>query len=168
MGAAKATEAGRILALPPGPVRIVGGGAGLRRIQWLFPGQPPTEEGEGAAYLLLERARMALSAYFRSPHGRLPAVPLAPVAATPFQRRVWAAMCAIPPGETRTYGELARALGSSSRAVGQAAGANPWPILVPCHRVVAVRGPGGYVGKGEAGLAVKRWLLEHEGAAIPG
>lgn len=168
MGTAKATEAAQVLALPPGRVRIVGNAAGLRRIQWLFPGQPPSEEGEGAAHLLLERVRMALANYFRSPHGRLPAVPLAPVTATPFQRRVWAAMCAIPPGTTRTYGELARALGSSPRAVGQAAGANPWPILVPCHRVVAARGPGGYVGSGEAGLAVKRWLLAHEGAGVPG
>jgi len=75
---------------------------------------------------------------------------------------VWAAIRAIPPGEVRTYGELARALGSSARAVGQATGANPWPVLVPCHRVVAAQGLGGYVGWHAPGRAVKRWLLRHE------
>jgi methylated-DNA-[protein]-cysteine S-methyltransferase len=87
-------------------------------------------------------------------------LPLAPHG-TPFQQRVWAALRAIPPGETRSYGELARALGSSARAVGQANGANPIPILIPCHRVLAAAGAlGGYSG-GE-GPATKLWLLEHE------
>jgi methylated-DNA-[protein]-cysteine S-methyltransferase len=80
---------------------------------------------------------------------------------TAFQRRVWCALGSIPAGESRSYGELALLLGSSARAVGQANGANPIPILIPCHRVVARRGAlGGYSG-GE-GPATKLWLLEHE------
>jgi methylated-DNA-[protein]-cysteine S-methyltransferase len=80
---------------------------------------------------------------------------------TPFQRRVWDALRAIPAGETRTYGEVARALGSSARAIGQANGANPIPILIPCHRVLAAAGAlGGYSG-GE-GPPTKLWLLAHE------
>lgn len=83
---------------------------------------------------------------------------------TPFQQRVWQALMAIPPGEVVTYGELARQLDSSPRAVAGACRANPIPILIPCHRVIAANGPGGYMGK-VAGreLAIKQWLLRHEG-----
>lgn len=80
---------------------------------------------------------------------------------TPFQRRVWEQLLAIPVGETRSYGQLARALGdpNATRAVGSANGANPLSIVVPCHRVVRTGGAlGGYGG----GLDRKRWLLDHE------
>ena len=88
------------------------------------------------------------------------ALPLAP-AGTAFQRRVWAALQAIPPAATLTYGELARQLATSPRAIGQANGSNPIPILIPCHRVLASGGAiGGYSG-GEGG-ATKLWLLQHE------
>ncbi len=87
-------------------------------------------------------------------------LPLAPHG-TGFQRRVWDALRAIPPGETRSYGDLARLLGSSARAIGQANGANPIPILIPCHRVLAAGGVlGGY--SGGDGPGTKRWLLAHE------
>ncbi|MGM0593267.1 MAG: methylated-DNA--[protein]-cysteine S-methyltransferase, partial [Pseudomonadota bacterium] len=71
---------------------------------------------------------------------------------------------AIPAGEALTYAELASRVGSSARAVAGACRANPMPLLIPCHRVVAVDGPGGYLGStaGQA-LAIKRWLLRHEG-----
>ncbi len=83
-----------------------------------------------------------------------------------FQQRVWAALCAIPAGETRTYDDLAKLLGTSARAIGQANGANPIPILIPCHRVVAAGGRlGGYSG-GE-GPATKRVLLDLERRANP-
>jgi methylated-DNA-[protein]-cysteine S-methyltransferase len=83
---------------------------------------------------------------------------------TDFQRRVWAAMQAIPAGQTRTYGAIAAQLGSAPRAVGQACRANPCPIVVPCHRVVGARGLGGFAGDTSGRkLAVKRWLLTHEG-----
>jgi methylated-DNA-[protein]-cysteine S-methyltransferase len=74
-------------------------------------------------------------------------------------------MLAIPPGEVRTYGALARKLRSSARAVGNACRANPVPMVVPCHRVVGATGLGGYMGAftGDP-LAIKEWLLRHEGA----
>ncbi|WP_295405740.1 methylated-DNA--[protein]-cysteine S-methyltransferase [uncultured Thiocystis sp.] len=88
------------------------------------------------------------------------------LAGTPFQHRVWALLRTIPAGETRTYGEIARALGTAARSVGQACRANPCPIVVPCHRVVAARGLGGFAGDTSGRrLAIKRWLLHHEGVA---
>lgn len=87
-------------------------------------------------------------------------LPLAPHGSA-FQRRVWAALAEIPPGETRSYAALAASLGSVARAVGQANGANPIPIIIPCHRVVGANGAlGGYSG-GE-GPATKRYLLDLE------
>ncbi|MES2772263.1 MAG: methylated-DNA--[protein]-cysteine S-methyltransferase [Pseudomonadota bacterium] len=85
-------------------------------------------------------------------------------AGTPFQRRVWAQIAAIPVHQTRTYGTLASALNSAPRAVGQACGANPLPILLPCHRVCAAGGGlGGFARHGGGFLLdVKRWLLAHE------
>jgi methylated-DNA-[protein]-cysteine S-methyltransferase len=82
---------------------------------------------------------------------------------TPFQRRVWAALREIPVGKTVTYGALAKRLGcpSASRAVGAANGANPIPIVVPCHRVI---GAGGALTGYGGGIERKRWLLRHEGA----
>ncbi|EGO94805.1 methylated-DNA--[protein]-cysteine S-methyltransferase, partial [Acidiphilium sp. PM] len=92
---------------------------------------------------------------------------LAP-AGTEYQRRVWAYLRTIPRGETRTYGEVARDVGGSARAVGGANRANPIPILIPCHRVRAADGLGGYCGSSEEGwgLAMKRRLLALEGAAF--
>jgi methylated-DNA-[protein]-cysteine S-methyltransferase len=91
-------------------------------------------------------------------------LPLAP-AGTAFQQRVWAAIAAIPPGQTRTYGALAATLKSSARAVGGACGANPYPIVVPCHRVIAGNGGlGGFAHQRDGFLLdAKRWLLQHEG-----
>jgi methylated-DNA-[protein]-cysteine S-methyltransferase len=87
---------------------------------------------------------------------------------TEFQQRVWSLLRAIPAGETRTYGSIARELGSAPRAVGQACRSNPLPIVVPCHRVVAARGLGGFAGDSSGRrLAVKRWLLRHEGVLFP-
>ncbi len=79
------------------------------------------------------------------------------------QLDVWHAMQKIPAGQTRTYGELALAINSSPRAVGTACGKNPLPIVVPCHRITAVNGLGGFMGgKRDDPLAIKRWLLAHE------
>ena len=88
------------------------------------------------------------------------------LAGTHHRLAVWEAMCAIPAGRTRTYGELAKELRSSARAVGGACGANPIPLIVPCHRVVGAGGLGGFMGSREEGfeLGIKRWLLAHEGA----
>lgn len=77
--------------------------------------------------------------------------------------RVRRAMCAIPPSETRSYGDLARDLNAPAQSIGQACGANPVPILIPCHRVVGAHSLGGFSAKG--GVETKVWLLKHEGAA---
>ncbi|HAJ71366.1 MAG TPA: cysteine methyltransferase, partial [Methylophilaceae bacterium] len=76
----------------------------------------------------------------------------------------WSAISAIPLGQTRTYSELAAQIGSGPRAVANACGANHLPLVVPCHRVVAKNGLGGFMGGKEAGLKIKKWLLQHEGA----
>ena len=86
---------------------------------------------------------------------------------TPLERGVWDAMCAIPRGATRTYGEIAKELGADARDIGQACGENRLPIVIPCHRVVAADGIGGF-GHATGGylLEAKRWLLNHEAPAF--
>lgn len=103
-----------------------------------------------------------LQRYFAGDHSAVAQIPVA-TAGTPFQRQVWSALRTIPAGQTRTYGALARDLGSpgASRAVGLANGANPVAIVVPCHRVIGANGA--LTGFG-GGLHRKQWLLEHEGA----
>ena len=89
-------------------------------------------------------------------------------AGSDFQRRVWGAISAIPRGSVRTYGELARHIGSAPRAVGQACGANWFPIVVPCHRVTSAAGLGGFANSDDPNgylLGIKRWLLAHEGSS---
>lgn len=112
---------------------------------------------------LLLRARAALQDYFDGARTTFD-LPLAPKG-TAFQRRVWDALLTIPAGQARSYIDIARQVGCrSARAIGQANGANPIPILIPCHRVVAADGSlGGYSG-GEGG-ATKRYLLDLERAA---
>jgi methylated-DNA-[protein]-cysteine S-methyltransferase len=110
---------------------------------------------------LLAEAERQLAAYFAGRLRRFE-LPLAP-RGSPFERRVWSAMQEIPYGETRSYGELAHAVGSGPRAVGGACGSNPIPIVVPCHRILARSGLGGYSGAG--GLRTKTALLALEGAA---
>lgn len=100
--------------------------------------------------------------YLANPAYRIKSLPLRR-RGTDFQRRVWQAIASIPRGETRRYGELAAALSSAARAVGQACGANPHPLVVPCHRVVGAQGLGGFARAQEGFLLdVKRWLLAHE------
>lgn len=83
---------------------------------------------------------------------------------TQHQMKVWQALRAIPRGQATTYGELAQQLSSSPRAVGQACGANPLPLIIPCHRVVAKNGAGGFMHHASgAPIAIKDWLLRHEG-----
>jgi O-6-methylguanine DNA methyltransferase len=92
------------------------------------------------------------------------AVPLDLSAGTDFDRLVWKALLRIPPGTIRTYGEVARSVGrpGAARAVGNACGRNPVPIIVPCHRVVATNGPGGF----GLGLDLKRALLSLESVHV--
>jgi methylated-DNA-[protein]-cysteine S-methyltransferase len=148
---------------PLGRVGVATDAGWLVRIQRLRAGPDQAPADALAAEVVAQ-----LRAWFDAPERGFE-LPLAP-ALTAFQARVRAALMALSPGELVTYGALARHLGSSPRAVGAACGANPVPIVVPCHRVVAARGLGGYGGvsnQGEA-LAFKRGLLALEGAMVPG
>ena len=110
---------------------------------------------------LAEEAKRQLEAYRANPDATFD-LPLQ-IEGTPFQLKLWDAMCKIPRGKTRTYGELAQELEGEARAVGQACGDNRLPIVIPCHRVVAADGIGGF-GHSRTGylLEAKRWLLAHE------
>ena len=123
-----------------------------------------TDDEAGTASPLLDDARLQLAAYFA---GTLRTFSLAMrPTGTPFLRRAWAAIAAIPYGQTATYGELAARLGTGPRPVGLACRRNPLPILIPCHRVLAADGRlGGY--SGGDGLATKRALLWLEGVPLP-
>lgn len=86
---------------------------------------------------------------------------------TAYQRKVWQAIAEIPAGQVMTYQDIARKIGSHPRAVGGACGKNPLALVIPCHRVVAKTGLGGFSSGEEKALAVKHWLLAHEGIHIP-
>ena len=113
---------------------------------------------------LAERAARQLETYQRDPNSKfdLPVV----VEGSDLQKAVWKAMCAIPRGKTRTYGDLARELGADPREIGQACGDNRLPLVIPCHRIVAANGIGGFAHATSGYLLeTKRWLLMHEAAA---
>jgi methylated-DNA-[protein]-cysteine S-methyltransferase len=107
-----------------------------------------------------------LRAYLRDP-GYVFDLPLAE-RGSEFQRRVWAQIAAIPPGRTLSYGDIARRIRSGPRAVGGACGANWFSMIIPCHRVLAANGIGGFGSSEEGGfhMGIKRWLLAHEGIAV--
>lgn len=147
-----------VLKTPFGALGIRTAGGAVAEIRFLPPGTPATEPKTALA----EHACTQLSAYLADPKAGFD-LPLAP-AGTPFQRSVWRALAAIPCGQTLTYGELAKRLESAPRAVGQACAHNPYPLVVPCHRVVAADGGLGGFAKARGGyrLGIKRWLLAHE------
>ena len=130
----------------------------LNAIDLLGPCTKPylnKDEGVDGAVSLLRH-------YFS--HPQLNESPLLQPAGTDFQQRVWLRLRRIPCGQVMRYGELARELGSSPRAVAGACRANPIPFLIPCHRVLAANGLGGYMGDTTGGaLIIKQWLLRHEG-----
>lgn len=147
-----------------GPVLTVSDGTSLTGLYFVgqkYQLQPELDWTEAPDLSVLRRATTQLREYFAGER-RVFALPLAP-AGTPFQQRVWKALCAIPYGETLTYGALSRSIGSpqSVRAVGAAVGRNPISIAIPCHRVIGGDGSlTGYAG----GLARKQALLDLEGA----
>lgn len=114
-----------------------------------------------AEHKIVAKVAMQIEAYFVNPHNdfNLPLI----YKGTPFQRRVWQAISAISCGQVRTYGEIAAQIGSGARAVANACGANHLPLIIPCHRVVAKKGLGGFMQGNKDGLTIKRWLLQHEG-----
>jgi len=124
----------------------------------------PAAETKAPQNALAERAARQLERYREDPDAKFD-LPLL-IEGTPFQRRLWDALCRIPRGRTLTYGELARKLGAEARAVGQACGDNKLPIVIPCHRVIAASGLGGFAHSTDGYLIeAKRWLLLHEAQA---
>ena len=121
----------------------------------------PTAQAEKpSSNIFTQYVANQISQYFSNSQTSLN-VPFA-VRGTPFQRRVWQAIAAIPCGQTLTYGEIASKVSSGPRAVANVCGANQVPLFIPCHRVVAKNGLGGFMQGKENGLKVKKWLLNHE------
>ncbi|HEV2146300.1 MAG TPA: methylated-DNA--[protein]-cysteine S-methyltransferase [Longimicrobiaceae bacterium] len=157
-----------LLASPVGGLLVEYDDAGVRRIEFWEQGKHPpagTRDEPARDDVVGRQVVRELREYFAGERREF-TLPLA-IEGTEFQRSAWDALCRIPCGETRTYGEMARELGrpNASRAVGQANRRNPVPIVVPCHRVLATGGGlGGYLGSWEGGdgTGIKRWLLEHE------
>ncbi|HFD79263.1 MAG TPA: methylated-DNA--[protein]-cysteine S-methyltransferase [Gammaproteobacteria bacterium] len=130
----------------------------LVELSFLAAGVAPREPASPQA----ARVVAAIRRYFETPRAAVEVD--FRLQGTAFQRRVWEALRTIPAGTTITYGALAARLGSGARAVGNACRRNPLPIVVPCHRVVASRGPGGFAGRRDGRLLeVKRRLLQLEG-----
>jgi methylated-DNA-[protein]-cysteine S-methyltransferase len=122
---------------------------------------PTTEKPQRATSAFAATVCEQLLHYLENPSAQF-TVPLK-AGGTPHQKKVWQAMLNIPRGETRSYGELAAELKSGAQAVGQACGANPIPIIIPCHRVVSKSGLGGFMHHASGtSLDIKRWLLAHE------
>lgn len=138
---------------PVGPLGANAAGGAITELVWGRAGD--LTEGPLHAQISAEMA-----AYFAGSKQGFQ-TPVAP-GGSPFQQDFYAALCAIAYGETRTYGDLASELGVSAQAIGQACGANPVPIMIPCHRVLAANGLGGYSGAG--GIEAKVTLLRLEGA----
>jgi methylated-DNA-[protein]-cysteine S-methyltransferase len=146
-----------ILDAPPCRLGAIFTGEALTRLDFLPADTAVSRQADTRTRHLADE----LDAYWRDPAHQfdLMVVP----AGTPFQLRVWRALLAIPRGQPTTYGALAKQLGTAARAVGQACGSNPLPILIPCHRVVAANGLGGFMhASSGAPLGVKTWLLQHE------
>ena len=142
---------------PKMKVGVVTRGERVVEIRYL----PPSFKDVSPQNGLAESAAMQLEKYRADPDTEFD-LPLL-VEGTELQKRVWDAMCAIPRGKTRTYGELARELGADARAIGQCCGDNRLPIVIPCHRIVAADGIGGFAHATDGYLIeAKRWLLSHE------
>ncbi len=142
---------------PLGPLTLSEEDGALVSLDWGW-GRDQTETP------LLLRARDQVQEYLDGERTSFD-LPLSP-AGTAYRRRVWAALQAIPYGETRTYQDIAGSAGGAARSVGQANGGNPLPILIPCHRVVATGGLGGY--SGGDGIETKRFLLALEARTLAG
>ena len=158
----KVSETGEYAAKIRAPFAVLGlrtNGAAVTALSYLPDGERLQTPRDAAA----QRAVREIERYLADPTFRF-TVPLAPQG-TPFQRRVWEAIRAIPLTESRTYGEIARAVRTAPRAVGQACGANRIALIIPCHRVVGSAGSlGGFMNADDGDpLSIKRWLLEHEG-----
>ena len=146
-----------IIDAPFGQLRLIANHDILTGIDFLLEHEPTIKP----ATPVLKETERQLRAYFKNPHHRFNLAMR--LDGTPFQLKVWQALCDIPPGDPLTYGQLAKKLATAPRAVGGACGANPIPVIVPCHRVVSAGGLGGFMGTRYLGsLNIKSWLLAHE------
>ena len=153
-----AAEFDAIFSAPFGAIGVRTEYDAVAEIVFLPPGTKPL----AAKNALAARAAAQLAAYLANPQARFD-LPLKS-AGTAFQRDVWQAISTISTGTTRSYGEIAKSLNNAPRAVGQACGRNPYPVIVPCHRVVGASGTGGFARSSSGYLLdTKRWLLAHEG-----
>ncbi len=149
------------LPAPFGVIGIRASGQVLQRIEYLPRGAATLSPRNALA----ERVCKQLERYFDDPAWRFD-LPYR-LEGTEFQQRVWRAINAIASGSTLTYRDLALQIHSAPRAVGGACGANRLPLVIPCHRVVAVGGLGGFMhARGGAPLMIKQWLLNHEHAGF--
>jgi methylated-DNA-[protein]-cysteine S-methyltransferase len=144
------------------PFAVVGidsDGLAITHVEYL----PLSQRAQAPQDKVCERAAREIERYLDDAEFRF-TVPLSP-GGTAFQQRVWNALSAIPPGQSRTYGEVARMVRSAPRAIGQACGANRIALIIPCHRVVGAMGSlGGFMNAEEGNpIDIKRWLLKHEG-----
>ncbi len=147
-----------IIPSPIGPLGIIMAEERLQGIRFLTDGTALQAAEDRATLQVVTQ----LQHYFQQAQWRF-SLPLH-LPGTPFQQRVWQQLRQIPAGAVRTYGEIADALGSGPRAVGNACRHNPLPVVVPCHRVVAANGLGGFAGQTRGRhLEIKEWLLAHEG-----
>ena len=137
--------------------------AGLLKIDLLgnHVSEPSVSQDPVVQHQSFKQMTQEILAYLQRPHQAF-SLP-AQLAGSAFQQKVWLAIYAIPLGQTRTYSELAAQLQSGPRAVANACGANCLPLAIPCHRVVAKNGLGGFMRGDKNGLSIKRWLLSHEG-----
>lgn len=140
--------------------------AGLLKIDLLgnHVSEPSVRQDPVVQHQSFKQMTQEILAYLQRPHQAF-SLP-AQLAGSAFQNKVWLAIYAIPLGQTRTYSELAAQLQSGPRAVANACGANRLPLLIPCHRVVAKNGLGGFMRGDKNGLSIKRWLLAHEGVHV--
>jgi methylated-DNA-[protein]-cysteine S-methyltransferase len=153
----KAKEYDAVVGTPVGRVGIVMQNDALVDVSFLGH----TASLRAPRTVLARKTCRQLRSYFTNPHRSLH-IPLK-LSGTAFQQRVWRALRRIPTGRTLSYGALARKLSTSARAVGNACRANPIPIVIPCHRVVASNGAGGFMGKRSgSALHLKQRLLQHE------
>jgi methylated-DNA-[protein]-cysteine S-methyltransferase len=149
-----------IVAMPFGAIGIRTAAGLVQELVYLPKHFQPKEPADALAAKVVRQVQR----YLEQPDARFK-LPLAETGSV-FQRRVWAAIATIPCGQVRTYGQIARSIQSAPRAVGQACGANWLPLVIPCHRVIAAGGLGGFSHHDDEDgfhLGVKRWLLAHEG-----
>ena len=150
-----------VIAAPFGKLRIAVMGNAVLTIEFLD--ENAAEQAPSDPFLAMVIRQ--IEAYLHDP-ARQFTVPLIS-RGSGYRRRIWEALAQIRAGQVQTYGAIARQLSSGARTVGAACRANPLPIIIPCHRVVAVNGLGGFAGEtGGKKLAIKRWLLAHEGVIL--